>query len=98
MLCRGCPELPWTRVFGRASALGPRLARGFRLAFDPHIHVGPRFFRQSMSRSPAWVLRCKTCHTQFGPITGSDRVGQLLDGLARLDCGHTGAEVVSQSL
>ena len=51
-----------------------------------------------MSRTPAWVLRCRTCHTQFGPLTGLEKVAQLLDGIARLDCGHTGADVVSQSL
>jgi hypothetical protein len=51
-----------------------------------------------VSRSPAWILRCKVCKAQYGPYSVQERVNQLLDGASQLDCGHMGADVVSQSL
>lgn len=48
-----------------------------------------------MTRS--WTLRCRVCKTHFGPLTSQPRVDRILAGLGSLDCGHTEAEVVSES-
>ncbi|MCA1819918.1 MAG: hypothetical protein ABR562_03860 [Thermoplasmatota archaeon] len=47
---------------------------------------------------PAWTLRCRVCKTQFGPLTEAGHVSRLLSGASQMDCGHSEAEVVSQSL
>lgn len=50
-----------------------------------------------MSLDPSWTLRCTVCKAQFGPLRGPERVRRLLGAMVPLDCGHTGAEVVSES-
>lgn len=45
----------------------------------------------------AWTLRCRVCKTQFGPFTAQEKVQRILRGAATLDCGHDGADVVSES-
>ena len=50
-----------------------------------------------MSKTPSWTVRCAVCKTHFGPYTSEPYVNRLLSGGSQLDCGHSGAEVVSQS-